>query len=116
MTAARAHRVLGYLRACVEAEHAAVELVPVDAAPGGTEPALLLERGAVPLGDARSELAPSNRAGRWAEARRAAGTAGTADTVWVGWPIVRGHRRVGGRRTEVVAGLLIGQVSLIETT
>src|SRR6185503_13016114 len=103
---ARARRVLGYLRACVEAEHAAVEHLALDTAPG-SEPALLLERGAVPLGDARTELAPSNRARRWAEARAAAAAGGDDETLWVGWPVVRGHRRVGGRRAEVVAGLLI---------
>jgi hypothetical protein len=110
MTDARADRILGYLRACVEAEHAAVEYLTVDGAPAGSEPSLLLERGPVPLGDARAELAPSNRARRWAEAR----SAGIGEeTLWVGWPVVRGHRRVAGRRAEVVAGLLIGQVELV---
>src|SRR5689334_11429724 len=109
---ARARRVLGYLRVCVEAEHAAGEHVIIDAVPG-SEPSLLLERGAVPLGGARAELAPSNRARRWAEARTAAAAAvaaggggrdgdgdGDGEVLWVGWPVVRGHRRVAGRRVE----------------
>jgi hypothetical protein len=111
MNSARPQRLVRYLAACVEAEHAATELVPLDAAPGGAEPALLLERGTVPLGDATHELALSNRARRWADIRQAA----TAEeTLWVGWPVVRGHRRVGGRRIEVVTGLLIGQASLTD--
>src|SRR4051794_29268485 len=114
MTSSRAERIFGYLRAALDVEQAVTERHVLDGrATRGREHPLPLERGQAPLAGAIAVLPPSNRARDWAEARHRAARADEPETLWAGWPMVRGKARHDGRRTDVVAGLLVGRVRLV---
>jgi len=101
---ANLHRILDYLRDCVEAEHAAGEHRIL-----GAKNVLVLEAGAAPLDPGAGILPMTDRARRWTRAREAAGA---NEVLWAGWPVVCGHRKVDRQWTEVAAALLFTEVSL----
>jgi len=97
------HRLLGYYRACLEAEQAAQSMLTLGGA--GT---LILESGPSPLSGANDQAVDSRNA-RWIQDRK---TAGTAESVYCGYPLVTGTKRGARGPARVAVGMLVFEVAL----
>lgn len=100
-----AHRVLAYLGGCVAAEATEGLLVDRD-----SRTRVYLTSGEAPVVGVVNRLPDDPAIARWARRRV---TAGQAETVVSGWPVVSGSRKVDGSTSEVVAPLLFCEARVV---
>lgn len=104
-TAPRPHVILAYLRACVEADSSEGLAVTTN-----SPDRLLLTSGESPLLGGLVALPSGPGLERWAVRRI---TAGAAETLVAGWPVVTGTRRLESKMIDVMAPLIFTQFRVV---
>jgi hypothetical protein len=97
------HRLIGYYRACLEAEQAAQSVLSL-----GGRGTLVLESGPSPLSAANDQAGAAGNT-RWIEDRKAAGA---AETIHCGYPLVTVTKDGSRGPRRVAVGLLVAEVAL----